>query len=135
MPCTVRLKPKKYQKICKKICKNKMFENKDLSAAHALVSLRTECDIYQIEGSEKDTLVRIVMFNLLRKHFHEYFSTPQFADRLNVLQNKIPQFAAKCEFVFYKSSEGNMATYKDVTTIHSRISQWRDRHALVAGNF
>jgi hypothetical protein len=112
-----------------------MFDKKDVSAAQTLVSLRTECEIYTIEGSEKDTLVRIVMFNLLRKHFHEYFSTPQFADRSNVLQNKIPQFAAKCEFVFYKSSNGNMAIYKDVTTIHNRIVQWRDRHSLVAGNF
>ena len=107
-----------------------MFEKKDVSAAHALVSLRTECDIYPIDGSEKDTLLRIVMFNLLRKCFVEYFSLAKFADRWNVLQNKIPQFAAKCEYYLYKSAT-NMEVYKDTNTLRSRITEYQNRTSIV----
>ena len=109
-----------------------MFDKKDVSAAQALVSLRTECDIFQIEGSEKNTLLRITMFNLLRDCFTQYFSMEKFTDRWNVLQNKIPQFAAKCEYYFYKSA-ANMEVYKDTKTIRARMALWRDRQALVTG--
>ena len=110
-----------------------MFDKQDLSAAQALVSLRTECDIFPIEGSEKNTLLRITMFSILRDCFTQYFSMDKFTDRRNVLQNKIPQFAAKCEYYLYKSA-ANMEIYTDTKTIRARIAIWRDRQALVAGS-
>jgi hypothetical protein len=110
-----------------------MFDKKDVSAAQALVSMRTECDIFPIDGSEKNTLLRITMFNLLRDCFTQYFSTPKFADRWNVLQNKIPQFAAKCEYYLYKSA-ANMEVYKDTKTLRARITEYQNRSSIVSAN-
>jgi hypothetical protein len=111
-----------------------MFQVEDLSAAQTLVSMRTNCDIFPIEGSEKNTLLRIVMFSALKDCFTQYFSMEKFADRWNVLQSKIPQFAAKCEYYLYKSAP-NMEVYKDTKTLRARIVEYQNRSTIVAAAY
>jgi hypothetical protein len=109
-----------------------MFQTKDLSAAQALVALRTGCDIYPIDGSENDTSSRIIMYDILKRCFIEYFSAARFADQWNTLQQKIPQFASKCEYYLYKSAANNMAVYQDIKTLQCRITEFRNRISTVA---